>query len=84
VWGLDHTLTLDHYVRAFSVTLEGGLAWSGVAWNSFWTTMKILEHATVERELAPVAGAGQAIRYGLGLTSLMRARCEDRADLAGL
>jgi iron(III) transport system permease protein len=41
VWGLDHTLTLDHYVRAFSVTLEGGLAWTGVAWNSFWTTMKI-------------------------------------------
>jgi iron(III) transport system permease protein len=41
VWGLDHALTLDHYVRAFSVTLEGGLAWTGVAWTSFWTTMKI-------------------------------------------
>lgn len=41
-WGLDNTLTLDHYRRAFSVTLEnGGLAWTGVAWNSFWTTMEI-------------------------------------------
>lgn len=42
LWGLDHTLTLDHYVQAFSVTWgEGGLEWTGVAWNSFWTTMQI-------------------------------------------
>ena len=41
VWGLDHSLTLEHYVRAFSISFEGGLAWTGVAWNSFWTTMKI-------------------------------------------
>ncbi|MFC4626318.1 ABC transporter permease [Daeguia caeni] len=41
-WGLDNTLTLDHYRRAFSVSwAEGGLAWTGVAWNSFWTTMEI-------------------------------------------
>lgn len=41
-WGLDHTLTLEHYARAFSVAWgEGGLAWTGVAWNSFWTTMRI-------------------------------------------
>ena len=42
VWGLDNTLTLDHYARAFSVVLrDGALAWTGVAWNSFWTTMTI-------------------------------------------
>lgn len=41
LWGLDHTLTLEHYVRAFGVTFEGGLRWTGVAWNSFWTTMTI-------------------------------------------
>lgn len=42
VWGLDHTLTLEHYARGFSVIWrDGGLAWTGVAWNSFWTTMKI-------------------------------------------
>ncbi|MCW0000674.1 iron ABC transporter permease [Pararhizobium sp. YC-54] len=41
-WGLDHSLTLDHYARAFSVEVrDGALAWTGVAWNSFWTTMEI-------------------------------------------
>jgi iron(III) transport system permease protein len=40
-WGLDHSLTLEHYARAFGVTLDGGLRWTGVAWNSFWTTMEI-------------------------------------------
>ncbi len=41
VWGLDHSLTLDHYARAFSVSFDGGIRWTGVAWNSFWTTMNI-------------------------------------------
>ena len=41
VWGLDHSLTLEHYQRAFGVALDGGLRWTGVAWNSFWTTMRI-------------------------------------------
>jgi iron(III) transport system permease protein len=41
-WGLDNTLTLDHYVHAFSVSVDHGeIAWTGVAWNSFWTTMEI-------------------------------------------
>ncbi|HTO34193.1 MAG TPA: iron ABC transporter permease [Pararhizobium sp.] len=41
-WGLDNSLTLDHYERAFSVELRDGvIAWTGVAWNSFWTTMEI-------------------------------------------
>ncbi|MBB5700846.1 iron(III) transport system permease protein [Ochrobactrum daejeonense] len=41
-WGLDNTLTLEHYARAFSVvSTDDGLAWTGVAWNSFWTTMEI-------------------------------------------
>jgi iron(III) transport system permease protein len=42
-WGLDNTLTLEHYVSAFSVGWrdDGGIAWTGVAWNSFWTTMEI-------------------------------------------
>ncbi len=41
-WGLDNSLTLDHYARAFSVEVrDGALAWTGVAWNSFWTTMEI-------------------------------------------
>ncbi|EJL50600.1 ABC-type Fe3+ transport system, permease component [Rhizobium sp. CF122] len=42
-WGLDNSLTFEHYIRAFSVGFrdDGGLAWTGVAWNSFWTTMEI-------------------------------------------
>jgi iron(III) transport system permease protein len=41
-WGLDNSLTLAHYAQAFSVEFRNGsLAWTGVAWNSFWTTMEI-------------------------------------------
>src|SRR5690606_12380680 len=41
-WGLDNSLTFEHYIRAFSVTMrDGALVWTGVAWNSFWTTMQI-------------------------------------------
>ena len=36
------SLTLRHYIDAFSVTTgAGGLVWSGAAWNSFWTTLTI-------------------------------------------
>jgi len=41
-WGLDNSLTFTHYIKAFSVGFgENGIAWTGVAWNSFWTTMEI-------------------------------------------
>lgn len=41
VWGLDHSVTLDHYITAFAISFENGFAFTGVAWNSFWTTMWI-------------------------------------------
>ena len=42
LWGRDHSLTLRHYIDAFSITTgAGGLVWSGAAWNSFWTTIYI-------------------------------------------
>ena len=42
LWGRDHSLTLRHYIDAFSITTgSGGLVWSGAAWNSFWTTIYI-------------------------------------------
>ncbi|GLQ74674.1 ABC transporter permease [Vibrio penaeicida] len=42
VWGLDHSFTLKHYAHAFSIEfLETGIEWTGVAWDSFWTTMEI-------------------------------------------
>ncbi len=40
-WGLDNSLTLEHYAKAFSIGFDGGINWTGVAWNSFWTTMEI-------------------------------------------
>ncbi len=42
VWGRDYTPTLDHYAKAFTVERTAdGLIWSGAAWNSFWTTVKL-------------------------------------------
>lgn len=42
LWGLNNTLTFKHYITAFSVRLEeGGIRWTGSAWDSFWTTIKI-------------------------------------------
>ncbi|WP_338577613.1 iron ABC transporter permease [Erwinia sp. E_sp_W01_1] len=41
-WGLNDTLTLQHYIHAFRVSItDGEIIWSGVAWNSFWTTLEI-------------------------------------------
>ncbi|WP_029059309.1 ABC transporter permease [Stappia stellulata] len=41
VWGLDHSLTFEHYIRAFGIGWDEGIRWTGVAWDSFWTTMEI-------------------------------------------
>jgi len=42
VWGRDYTPTLDHYAKAFAIERTAdGLIWSGAAWNSFWTTVKL-------------------------------------------
>ena len=41
-WGRDYTLTLRHYTKAFGLEWTGhGLLWTGAAWNSFWTTIKL-------------------------------------------
>src|SRR5690606_15070881 len=39
--GLDPALTFDHYIKAFSISFDGGIAWTGVAWDCCWTTMEI-------------------------------------------
>ncbi len=58
-WGLDNSLTLEHYARAFSVTFQdGALVWTGVAWNSFWTTMEI---ALISAPLTAAVGLLTAI-----------------------
>ncbi|MBI3507996.1 MAG: iron ABC transporter permease [Proteobacteria bacterium] len=72
VWGRDWTPTLSHFVRAFSVDFgAGGIVWSGGAWNSFWTTIKL-------------AGIAAPITAALGLLAawvLARQRFAGRAVL---
>ena len=42
VWGRDYTPTLDHYAKAFAIEhTADGLIWTGAAWHSFWTTLKL-------------------------------------------
>jgi iron(III) transport system permease protein len=41
-WGRDYTPTLRHYAKAFSVEYaRAGIIWSGAAWHSFWTTVRL-------------------------------------------
>jgi iron(III) transport system permease protein len=41
-WGRDYTPTLKHYVKAFGVEWgPHGLLYTGAAWDSFWTTVKL-------------------------------------------
>lgn len=42
LWGVDFSLTFDHYFKAFSIGWnEFGIHWRGSAWSSFWTTIQI-------------------------------------------
>ncbi len=42
IWGLDHTITLKHYKKAFGVAMtDNGFHFRGAAWDSFWTTLRI-------------------------------------------
>ncbi len=42
LWGVNNTLTLKHYITAFSISFSDfGLHWTGSAWDSFWTTIYI-------------------------------------------
>ena len=63
LWGLDNSLTIEHYVSAFSIDFEGDhLVWSGVAWNSFWTTMKIALVAAVLTAAVGILAAYLVVR----------------------
>ncbi|MCY4542398.1 MAG: iron ABC transporter permease [Rhodobacteraceae bacterium] len=54
LWGVNNTMTFKHYVTAFSVKFnESGIRWTGAAWDSFWTTIKI---ATIAAPLTAVVG----------------------------
>jgi iron(III) transport system permease protein len=46
IWGRDFTLTFQHFEAAFSFHwYQYSVAWTGSAWNSLWTTMKLASAA---------------------------------------
>lgn len=54
LWGVNNTLTFKHYGTAFSLRFdEEGIRWTGAAWDSFWTTLKI---AAIAAPLTAVVG----------------------------
>jgi iron(III) transport system permease protein len=58
-WGLNHAMTLRHYVTAFGIAVDSGkLVWTGGAWSSLFTTLMIALTA------APLTAAfGLAVAY---------------------
>ena len=41
LWGYDHTLTVEHYTRAFGIVIRNGIHFTGAAWDSYVTTLTI-------------------------------------------
>ena len=63
-WGRDYTITFAHFKTAFGLEWgDFGLVWSGAAWNSMFTTLKL---AGVSAPLT--AGIGLMIAYLLART----------------
>ncbi len=58
LWGYDHTLTLEHYKRAFGIVIRNGVHFTGAAWDSYVTTL------TISAIAAPLTAAvGLATAY---------------------
>ncbi|WP_114011260.1 ABC transporter permease [Cohaesibacter intestini] len=57
LWGYDHSFTLHHYIRAFKIDLSHGWRWSGVAWDSYFTTLTI---STIAAPLTALVGLATA------------------------
>lgn len=57
LWGVRNELTFKHYLTAFALDFSAdGLRWTGSAWDSFWTTLKI-------------AGIAAPLTAGVGLVT---------------
>jgi iron(III) transport system permease protein len=57
LWGYDHTLTLEHYRRAFGIVVRNGVHFTGAAWDSYVTTLTI---AAIAAPLTAAVGLATA------------------------
>ncbi len=57
LWGYDHSFTLHHYIRGFSIDFTNGIRWTGVAWDSYFTTLTI---STIAAPLTALVGLATA------------------------
>ncbi len=56
LWGYDHSFTFAHYIRAFGIDFASGRL-SGVAWDSYFTTLTI---SSVAAPLTALVGLSTA------------------------
>ncbi len=57
LWGYDHSFTLQHYASAFSLDFTDGITWTGSAWDSYFSTLKI---ASIAAPLTALVGLSTA------------------------
>jgi len=58
LWGYNNSFTLDHYIRAFGIKHTAhGWRFSGVAWDSYFTTLTI---ASIAAPLTAIVGLATA------------------------
>ncbi len=63
LWGYDNSFTLEHYIRAFGMKLKNGaLKLTGVAWDSYFTTLEIASIAAPLTALVGLATAYLLVR----------------------
>ena len=56
LWGYDHSFTFDHYIRAFGIDFDTGRL-TGVAWDSYFTTLTI---SSIAAPLTAIVGLATA------------------------
>ncbi|MEP4035586.1 iron ABC transporter permease [Pseudophaeobacter sp.] len=62
LWGYDNTFTLAHYIKAFGIEFDNGIHWNGVAWDSYFTTLRIASIAAPLTALVGLATAYLLVR----------------------
>jgi iron(III) transport system permease protein len=66
LWGYDHTLTLEHYKRAFGIVVRDNVHFTGAAWDSYFTTLTIAAIAAPLTAAVGLATAYLLVRQKFG------------------